>query len=706
MQGKKFLFFLTDELGRSFYVENGLVQVSSQPRELTFAPGEWEDMLIDDVRNQKYFALDRNFTIPLNAVEDSALILKDQFYRIGIEAIVYLVILKQALFYDGTEYGYYYKSFYKGEVDLTNFNHTGPIVNMQVMEGGLAKLIKAKENITYEIPLDTPGYELILMDGIILKEGVNYSSASVDLKKSDFGSYFIPPLIHISSDSSLNPGVLFNSPNIESMTSSPFNYLRTSPNSLAKANPDNVSPVILNITGQIIYQVKRNDGALGIRLRFFKRSQTAANQNVYLLPTVPAGGSTVGVTYTANVNLAISLAPGEDLFFYVEYIGTTGAMDTVIAFLPTTNLRINYDFKFKQTLIKALPPLIVFKELIRLITDGKYTAQSNLLTAFDNLKLTSGDGIRGFDKAVLKTNLSDFFKAYDVHLDAGMGSISGILRLENKSFFVDYASPIQMGEVSKLSIHPAKDYIYNTIITGQRDVTYDNVNGKQEFQGRVQWSTPITRVTKELDRMSPYRQDSYGIEFIRINLEGKTTTDNSGDSDVFMICTEKIKFATSLEGQNLYYLDRSLNPTATGLIETTTPFNLWLSPARMLHRSGRYVHSLFYRLDGKQIVFQTTDKNKELVSGGIVEKGSVGIGGLGKEYFLPIEFTFECPAPEDLIEILDLTPVRPFQFSYLGLTFLMLPLKSGVKAGNNEVQTYSGLCWPDADLTQLINIFD
>jgi hypothetical protein len=490
------------------------------------------------------------------------------------------------------------------------------------------------------------------------------------------------------------------------MTSNVFNYLRTSYNALAQANPDNVDPVVLRITGPIVYQVKRNDPNLGVRLRFYKGSQTAANQNLYLLTTVPAGGSAPG-TYTATVNFNISLAPGERLYFFVEYFGITGGLDTVISFLPTTALRIDYDFKYKQTTIKVLPPLIVFQELIKRATDGQYIPQSTILGVYDNLKLTSGDGIRGFANAVLKTNINDFFKAYDVELDTGLGMLGGVLRIESKADFVDYANPIDIGPVRKLSVKPALDYLYNTIITGQRDITYDNVNGKQEFNGKVQWSTPHTRITKGLDRMSPYRKDSYGIEFIRINMEGKTTTDNSGDSDVFMIHTMKTQYAADVvTGVKIYLIDRTLNVGAGGLIEPDSPFNLFLSPARMIHRSGRYIHSTFYKQDGGSIKFQTADKNKELTSGGVVEKGDIIIGGLGKEYFTPNEMSFEAPAPNDLIQMLELSPVRAFRFSYLDLTFLMLPLKSGVKAGTNEVQTYTGLSSPDNNLLPLIDIFE
>jgi hypothetical protein len=704
MQGNDFLYFFTDSTNRSFYVENGLVKLSSVPRPLQFTPGEWQNLLITNKRNQKYFALDRNFTIPLNAVEDGALILKDQFYKHGIETIVNLVILKQHLFYDGTEQGYHYKSFYKGEFDFGNFVHSGPIVTINVMEGGLSKLIKAKESTVYEIPMDHPDHEWIKMDGIILKEGVNFTAVDMELKKSVLGTYIIPPLIFSSSDSSQSPGVSFYSPNVESMTSNSFNYLHTSSNSIALAYPTNTAPVVLRITGPLYYKLHRNDAGLGIRLRFFKSSQTAANQNVYL---VPIGGNTPGQTYGANVNFNISLEPGERLFFYLEYIGVTGGIDTSISLLPSTNLRIDYDFRQTTSYIRCLKPYTVFSELIKMISDGAYIPQSNVLALWDNLKITCGDAIRGLDGAILKTNLSDFFDTYNVDLDLAMGLIAGVLRMEYKADFIDYLNPIPLGSVKNLSVKPAKDYIYNTIVAGQRDITYDNVNGKQEFNSKVLWSTPNTRITKELNRLSPYRRDSFGIEFIRINLEGKTTTDNSGDNDEFVIHTAKIPYGYYfLDNRPVYMLDRTLNSGATGLIEPSTPFNLFFSPKRMLLRSGSFIRSLFYKQDSRKIVFQTSDKNKELISGGVIEKNDLAIGSLAAPHFMPIEISFETVVPIDLIETLEASPVRAFSFEYLGITYKGIPVTAGIKPADNESQTFILLSSPDNDLTQLINIFE
>jgi hypothetical protein len=706
MQGKDFLYFLTDAQNRSFYVENGLVQVSSAPRPLEFTPGEWQNVLVDNTRNQKYFALDRSFSIPLNAVEDGAKILKDQYYKKGIETIVNLVILRQDIFYDGTEYGYFYRGFYKGELDFSNFNHHGAIVTINVMEGGLPKLIKAKENLVYEIPMDHPDAETILMDGIVLKEAANYTAVDVELKKSLFGTYFIVPLIFLSSDSSANPGVFFYSPTVQYMGSNFFNFMKESFNVVAQADPGNAGPVVLNINGQLIYKVTQNGGNLGIRLRFFKSSQTAANQNTYLLTTTPVGGSTAGVTYTSNVSLAISLQPDERLFFFVEYIGTTGANDTVIVFQPQSTLRITYDFRYKKTYINALTPGTVFRELIKHISDSTHIPQSNLLSLWDNIKLTCGDAIRGIQGAVLKTSLSDFFQAFDSQFDTGLGIIAGVLRLEYKADFVDYNNPIHLGSVKGLSVKPSKDQLYNSLVVGYRDITYDDVNGKQEFNSRTTWSLPNTRITKELSKISPYRADSYGIEFLRINLEGKNTTDSSSDNDVFMIHTRKYPTTFPQELITAYEVDRGLNTGAGGMIETATPFNFFLSPKRMLERNGRHLHSFFYKQDSLFIKFLTADKNKEMTSGGIVEKGDVLIGNLPLAYFTPNELEFEAPPPLGLVEFLEASPVRAFQFDYLGMGFRGIAIKAPIKPASNEAQTFQLLSAPDNDLTQLIEVFE
>lgn len=99
-QGKDYIFALQDKNFNFWKVENGVVSRSAQPYFLSFSPDGWSDISIQNVRNKKYWGIDRTVTIPLKYVNDGAQILKYIFYTLGIEESVYLVIASQKLDFD------------------------------------------------------------------------------------------------------------------------------------------------------------------------------------------------------------------------------------------------------------------------------------------------------------------------------------------------------------------------------------------------------------------------------------------------------------------------------------------------------------------------------------------------------------------------------------------------------------------------------
>jgi hypothetical protein len=200
-----------------------------------------------------------------------------------------------------------------------------------------------------------------------------------------------------------------------------------------------------------------------------------------------------------------------------------------------------------------------------------------------------------------------------------------------------------------------------------------------------------------------------------MNLENKTTTDNSSDNDVFLIHTATTPIPTPIPVPTyggfiteFYILERSLNATVSGVLDPAGVFNLFLSPKRCLERNGRFIHSLFYRLDGEKLVFRTTEKNAELktTSPLVIEKADVQIGSLLPQLFSPNLLEFETPAPVDLIEALEASPIRTFTGSYLGVPFDGIPVKVGAASETNEAQDYTLLASPSTNLEPLIKIFE
>jgi hypothetical protein len=681
MQGKDFIYFLFDENNNSYYAYGDTVLKSGALRPLEFTPDGWKKIQLQNVRNPTYFAVDRTFSVPLEYVKDGAQILKYIYTNFGVEAKVSMAICEQRLYFDATHYGYYYTLLYKGEIDLANYKHDGVKVTVNIMEGGMVKFLKAYENTKYEIPVDVPDAVDILVEGIELKKSAAYSVIEGQLSGAGLVSHNVPILFLNQEGGEV--GVIFDS---QSFGQPDQRIIRN----------ESGQPITFPLTGSIRFKIEY----AADKYQLLIRKKKADNSFVTLFDSGQMSVSN-NVIYDIPFSLTVTLDNNEQLLFLGRDLANASPSN-----LPNlkmtyydTGININFDFKFRDTNIKALRPFYVFQQLISKMTNGAYAPQSNYLQTIQDVVMTCGDAIRGIDGAVIKTSLRDFFTSYNSDFGLGMGMIGNILRIEEKAFWVQYTDIVDLGEVSKLKHTPATDLLINNIKIGTPNQDYDDVNGKQEFNTTHEYSAPITRVAKELNLVKVYRSDCYGIEFTRLNLDGKVTTDNNSDNDVFQI---HIEDAPRADG--FYHLDRSLNPGATGLLTPLTVFNLYLTPARGIRRNGNYIRSLFYKLDAKYLTFQTSDKNDAVLAGGIVENADIQIASLDPALFSCNYLEFETKVPFDLFEILAISPLKAFTGTWAGFSFVGIPNKISIQPGDNASQTFQLLASPSTDLTQLITI--
>jgi hypothetical protein len=461
------------------------------------------------------------------------------------------------------------------------------------------------------------------MDGIELKKAANYNVIEGQLSGANLVSHYVPILFLNQEGGEV--GVLFDSQSVGS------------PDQRIISNQSG-SSITFPLSGSIKFKIEY----AAQKYQLLIRKKKADNSFVTLFDSGQMSVSN-DVVYDIPFSLSVTLDDDEELLFLGRDLANASPSN-----LPNlkmtyyeTDINLRFDFLHRSTAIKALRPLYVFQQLISKMTNGQYIPQSDFLknTRYD-VVVTCGDAIRGIDTAVIKTSLRDFFTSYNSDFGLGMGMMGNILRLEEKAFWVQYTDFIDLGEVSKMKVSPATDLLINNIKIGTPNQDYDDVNGKQEFNTTHEYSTPITRVAKELNLVSVYRKDCYGIEFTRLNLDGKTTTDNDSDNDVFEIHIED-----NPQGDGFYHLDRSLNIGATGLLAPATVFNLFLTPARALRRNGNYIRSLFYKLESKYLTFQKNDKNDKVVAGGIIEKADVQIASLDAPLFSCNYLEFETKVP-------------------------------------------------------------
>lgn len=703
MQGKDFIYFLFDENNNSYYQYGDTVLLSASPKPLEFTPEGWKKIQIQNQRNATYFAIDRSFTVPLEYVKDGCQILKYIYYNFGVEAKVFMVVCEQQLFFDATHYGFYYKLLYRGEIDLANFKHDGVKVTVNIMEGGIVKYIKAYENTKYEIPVDVSEAVDVYMDGIELVQSTTFIINNGNLN-NDLGGHTIDlELLNVEAISSLGATSqerkkIGNA--IDVLWNSGERFLITN---------SNLVTVTINWDFNLFVKLAPGVGAIFgtsifLQLHVLENSSTRysipGTSNGVNIDSKGGGDPILLYNRTHNFKGSITFTAPANARFVLYMSASTNRDFTYFTYDNDGEIKASYTYTHPASTIKALRPFYVFQQLISKVSNGQYTVQSDYLQNIrPDVVITCGDAIRGLDGAVIKTSLRDFFTSYNSHFGLGMGMFGNILRLEQKSFWVQYTDVINLGEVSKMKVSPANDLLINNIKIGTPEQKYDDVNGKQEFNTTAEYSAPITRVAKDLNLVSVYRADCYGIEFTRLNLDGKDTTDNESDNDVFLIHIEDVP-----QGDGLYHLDRSLNAGATGLLSPATVFNLYLTPARALARNGDYIRSLFYKLDSRYLTFQTSDKNDAVVAGGVTESADVQIASLSAALFSCNYLEFETKVPVDMLDLLNANPLKAFAGTWAGFSFVGIPDKVATQPGDNGAQTYKLLASPTTDLTTLVNI--
>jgi hypothetical protein len=724
---RDFTYYLIREDGRFCTVQNDSVVLVSDPVPLQYTPDRWLDIEVSRQRNQKYFGLERSFTAPLDFVKDGALILKYFYYNAGSEDKMYLIIAEKRLYIESggyvelepttgavytetpgfveTEtipsYYYYYSAIYKGELDFTNFKHAGPKVTVNIMEGGASKLLKAYENTVYEIPIDPT--EQVRMTGIRLKQKADYILTDGGVIGDEtFGGHTIAiqPITTegITSIGAVQQNRVKTGNQAEDLLAADEKFLSTgSTDSEVTFTWDFEMLASLQGVGAVfgtslflqVHVIKNGVSVMQVNI-----DEKGSGDPLALYDQTLHWQGTTTITIPSNSIAVLYMSANQNReFTFFQYDNETGSFN------------INYTYTKAESFAYFIRPEALFKKLAAKM--GIANAQSGLLQQYSNIVLLCGDAIRGLPNPVIKTSMSDFVRSFNTVLNVGLTVERDILKLESKANFAFYSDPIALGECKDLKVSTATEYMFNTIKIGFPEQDYEDVNGRQEFNGTHVYTTPHTRITKELDLVSAYRADCYGMEFLRINLEGKTTTDSDSDNDVFMLHIKKNKATGPFIVFDYFDIDKTLNAYATGLLEPDYVYNLYLSPKQCLLRNGSYIRSCFYKLDHEKIKFQSTGKNKDVVISEpgktpVIEKGDVEIGKLNSPLFQPVLLEFETKVPTGILDFHKASPRRPYTLINDGVTYGGFSIKDSVKPASKEAQTFTLLAAPISNLTYLI----
>ena len=641
---KDWHYTIIDPSGAVYQIENGIVVARANYKSLSNTPLGWSDISLLWERSTDKYGLTRTFSLPLGFVIEGQSILTFLNWKKNFEQTIYLLINKKTLYLDTDEFYYWYKFFYKGELDFSTYNYDDENAKAQinVMEGGLSKLLNADWDTEYEIPCDQ---KIINNDGINLHKGIKLTIPAPTTDYPDgiqvsnnVLSEFAVPTATVAIDGEAS-GV-FLQDQIFDPVPNHFTYLANSTNYLLKIQDDFGRPVDINIKGTIkVKCLTELPTGAELELRFLKQDGIAFENGdpnpIGRILRTPTGNFTAGTDYSYDFDIIGTMQPGDELFL-IGYLFTvvSGAVEIKIQFTAGTDFGISFATQKIATDNYAIDLLTLYKRIGAKISGSEDDWTSDLLTSRPDILITSGDAVRGIDGAVIKTSMKKFFNSTNVILNCGIGIENEKCVLEEKAHFFQTNNPIYLGQVKQYKDRWAIDaYIFNTLKIGYPDVNLENVNGRFAFNTSYLYSSPIKRVVKQLTLLSDYGADPFEIEITRIT--GDTTTDSSRDNKNFFIQVTDL-----IDGK--YNLLRQVW-VITGVPDPATIYNVGLSVRRLIEVHKNWLSSVFSGFEASFLNFETTQYNKSLVANGLVESAPVSISSLGTPLYKPVYFDFQSP---------------------------------------------------------------
>lgn len=745
---RRALYYFVEDDGRCRQIVNGVVTSLMNKKPIGHAPIGSNDILIGWERNMTRYAQVRSFSLPMGFVRDAATILRNDYYKLTPDRKLSLLIQRFVSEIDASVFKDRYHFLYKGELDFSTSDddQAGSRFNINILEGGLSKLVKATETTEFEILFDGDAIN-IQMDGIRITGVYNWTI----IAHTTGATGALPTMVLVGEEQKA-PGIGVFSIN----GGYTFSYGGINADSLPYFLTCNIPPDggIGTFTGTIFMSNPDPLFPANITVHIFNVVTNTVRATVDLFTGPEAS--------TIHINKDITLQHGDRLFLEID------------EYINESNLTFTIKTRWPSTTIKAFRLIDLIKKVaVKMGINSDLVTSSTLESS--TIMITSGDGIRGIEGAGVKVKFNDCFKAADTYHFLGM-SIRDSISIEGRLSFFNPETPTQLGSASEFkSSTPKELYGFSSIKVGHQKQDINDVNGKYDPNGETIFTTPQLRGGgKQYDLTSPWKAGPLEIESVRANLDGKSTTDDTRDGTPFAIACAPatniyntiVSFLASgdilitptdvkvFKGQVItivgsgvgndrqyniisvsntfvgnfvtldvavtdetnvpivltilkgavYDLDRT--PVVTGGVpDPDSIFNIPLSPVRLFMKHDRWFHSIFYNYEPGKFIFQQTTKTGDLgylISDGISEGANIDIASLGAIIFKPYEITFKVGTNIDIASILDATPELPFATDWSGSNFPGFTMSAGIAPNSLTPQIFRLLATPDFDETKLI----
>lgn len=304
--------------------------------------------------------------------------------------------------------------------------------------------------------------------------------------------------------------------------------------------------------------------------------------------------------------------------------------------------------------IDAIWPLDLLEAIIMKFQGGMPDVGiSNFDSRLANTLILASESVRGIPGAKIYASFNDFCNwmetvfGYTYEIDE---EAYGMLIFKHRKEIFKYNAPVvEIGSAIDVKYSIEKSVLYSSVTVGYNQKDYEGVNGRDEFNFNNTYQTGYTVTDKKLELKSPFRADSYGLEFL-VQKRGEDTTDDSSDKDVFFVLGQ------SYNGD--YKTVR--NKSVTGAISNTM-INGEFSPMECAFANKEFISLM---TDNMILSFASSEGNSEITVGGMQMNENLALDDC--EMLSAGELTFTCEDVEMPADINSLIKVRTEDFIYRG----------------------------------------
>jgi hypothetical protein len=676
-------------------------------------PNAWEDFSLEWAMDKIHWNRGLTLSLPIKfvgrgvnsrgkVVYGGKQIIDAAYAKYGVNAVVIFTIEQ----FDYTTGVWAYKLLYKKQLDFSKYDSERDFVELEAQPDGLLNAISCNGEQEYEI--DMEGAQVVNYDRIEFNQYQNGISVpfSESNRDGDGSIKQFMPSITISDKSIIEvrgksliefQSIAYAALALDQIILSDFWFMKFNPIKVGNTGVSVDLNVDLSFSCTFPTNVRQPTSSdyLQIRIVDSKKNTIASSRS---------SNWSNGFSFALGITETINVAAGEKYYIVCD-----------MTFLVSANQIGNGSFQLATWKYRGSPknintitPMQLGQRLLANVVsgyEGSYNLESPILSASDNLTVTSGDAIRGTSGAKIKTTFNDFYDTFSRLYQMGLDIVqnddgSETARLMPLKYFYQDVEIMNLGEVTELRIRPYLDVLPNRIKVGYKDNTYENSDGKGEFNTELEFSTPIrtTKITHELT--IPYRADSYGIEYVLVDFEEDETMDGSADNDVFLM--------DAIDGSVSRYLP------IRGTFANDTMFNASLSPKTILRNNAELIATMLDKIEpigGYNVLFNSSKKDREVsigvrnLFGGTTwfyERNSEEIPGrdiLARKLFRPVVFEFYTGLKNfNAYEVMRTNPNGYFSFTFMGKSYKGYVLNLQVKPAENQQQDWQVLCHPDVEL--------